>query len=72
MKADRLYRRLEALEAKAKPVMISTWVDFVMWCAEHEDDEGDVDVELCPELQALFETTRSNQSGRTASEEMGA
>ena len=72
MKADRLYRRLEALEAKAKPVMISTWVDFVMWCAEHEDDEGDVDVELCPELQELVETMRSTKSGRAALAEVGA
>jgi hypothetical protein len=55
VKADRLYRRLEALEAKAKPVMISTWVDFVLWLDEHEDDEGDVEVELCPELQVLVE-----------------
>jgi hypothetical protein len=72
VKADRLYRRLEALEAKAKPVMISTWVDLVLWLDEHEDDEGDVEVELCPELQELFEMTRSTQSGWAASEEVGA
>jgi hypothetical protein len=42
-----LAKRLEALETKAKPRMISTWVDFMM-C---EDDE----VELSPELQELVE-----------------
>jgi hypothetical protein len=72
VKADRLYRRLEALETKAKPRVISSWVDLVIWLDEHEDDEGDVEVELCPELQELFETTRSTQSGRAVSEEVGA
>ena len=42
-----LAKRLEALEAKAKPGAISTWVDFMM-C---EDDE----VELSPELQEFVE-----------------
>ena len=50
-----LAKRLAALEAKAKPRMISTWVDFVLWLDEHEDDEGDVEVELCQELQELVE-----------------
>ena len=50
-----LAKRLEVLETKAKPRMISTWVDFVLWLDEHEDDEGDVEVELCPELQELVE-----------------
>ena len=72
MKADRLYRRLEALEAKAKPVMISTWVDLVLWLDEHEDDEGDVEVELCPVLQELVEMMMSTKSGRAAAEEVGA
>ena len=65
-----LAKRLAVLEAKAKPRVISTWVDFVMWCDKHEDDEGNVEVELCPELQELFETTRSTQSGRAVSEEV--
>jgi len=42
-----LVKRLEILEAKAKPRVISTWADFMM-C---EDDE----VELSPELQELVE-----------------
>jgi hypothetical protein len=72
VKADRLYRRLEVLEAKAKPRVITSWVDFVLWLDEHEDDEGSVEVELCPELQELVETMRSTQSGRAALEEVGA
>ena len=44
-----LAKRLEALEAKAKPRVISTWVDFMML----EDD--DLEVELSPELQELVE-----------------
>ena len=50
-----LAKRLAALEAKAKPPMISTWVEFVLWLDEHEDDKGSVEVELCPELQELVE-----------------
>lgn len=42
-----LAKRLEVLEAKAKPRVIFSWVDFMM-C---EDDE----VELSPELQELVE-----------------
>lgn len=42
-----LVKRLVGLEAKAKPRVISSWVDFMM-C---EDDE----VELSPELQELVE-----------------
>jgi len=41
-----LVKRLEVLEAKVKPRVISSWVDFMM-C---EDD----DVELSPELQELL------------------
>ena len=35
MKRD-LSKRLAVLEAKAKPRVISTWVDFVLWLDEHE------------------------------------
>jgi hypothetical protein len=49
MKLSGIDRRLAALEAKAKPRVISTWVDFMM-C---EDD--DIEVELSPELQELVE-----------------
>ena len=72
MKADRLYRRLEALETKAKPRALSSWVDFILWLDEHEDDEGDVEVELCPVLQELVEMMMSTKSGRAAAEEVGA
>ena len=44
-----LDRRLADLEAKTKPPVISTWVD------EHENDEGDLEIELSPELQELVE-----------------
>jgi hypothetical protein len=57
-----LAKRLAALEAKAKPRMISTWVDFVLWLDEHEDDEGDVEVELCQELQELVEEAACESS----------
>ena len=42
-----LAKRLEVLDAKAKPRVISTWADFMI-C---EDDE----IELSPELQELVE-----------------
>lgn len=57
-----LSKRLAVLEAKAKPRVISTWVDFVMWCDEHKDDERDVEVELCPELQELVEEAACESS----------
>jgi hypothetical protein len=44
-----LAKRLAALEAKAKPRIISNWVDLMMW----EDD--DLEVELSPEMQELVE-----------------
>ena len=50
-----LVKRLEILEAKAKPRVISTWADFMMWLYEHENDEGELEVELSPELQELVE-----------------
>jgi hypothetical protein len=48
-----LAKRLEVLEAKAKPRMISSWVDFMM-C---EDDE----VELSPELEELLVEIATNE-----------
>ena len=48
-----LAKRLEALEAKTKPRVISYWVDFMM-C---EDDE----VELSPELQELVEMAANEE-----------
>jgi hypothetical protein len=48
-----LAKRLEALEAKTKPRVISSWVDFMM-C---EDDE----VELSPELQELVEMAANEE-----------
>ena len=52
-------KRLAVLEAKAKPRVISTWVDFVLWLDKHQDNGGDVEVELCPELRDLVETMKT-------------
>jgi hypothetical protein len=62
-----LAKRLEVLEVKAKPRVISTWVDFILWLDEHEDDEGCVEVELCPELQELVETMNNEHAERSPS-----
>ena len=48
-----LEKRLAALEENAKPRVISTLADLVMWDAGHKDDGEEV--ELSPELQALVE-----------------
>jgi hypothetical protein len=49
-----LERRLAQLEAKAKPPVIATWVDFILWLDEHENDEEDLVVELSPEFEQLI------------------
>ncbi len=48
MKAN-LELRIAMLEAKAKPRVISTWVDFMMLA------DDDTEVELSQELQELVE-----------------
>lgn len=62
MKAN-LERRLAALEAKAKPRVISTWVDFMLWLDEHEDDEGEAEVEFSQELQDFVEMAAPKNLG---------
>ncbi len=47
-------KRLERLEESAKPRIISTMADFVLWCAEADHDQ---DVELSPELQKFVDET---------------
>lgn len=47
--------RIEALEEKAKPPVISTLLDLIIWESEHKDDPEEVEVELSPELQVLVE-----------------
>lgn len=54
-----LAKRLEVLEAKAKPRVISTWVDFVLWVDEHRDE--DIEVEFSPELQELVELATNEE-----------
>jgi len=52
MKLGGIDRRLEALEERAKPRIIATLADFVIWCAEDEPDE---DVELSPQMQEFVD-----------------
>ena len=47
-------KRFEQLEMAAKPRLISTLADFVLWCAEDEPDE---DVELSPRMQEFVDET---------------
>ena len=62
MKAN-LRRRIALLKAKAKPRMISPWIDFVLWLDEHEGDDGKLEVALSPELQELVEMASPNRPG---------
>ena len=48
----RIAKRLERLEMAAKPRLISTLADFVLWCAEDKPDE---DVELSPQMQEFVD-----------------
>ncbi len=48
-----LERRIEALEEKAKPPVVSTLRGLVLWLADHENDPDDTEIELSPELQEL-------------------
>ena len=47
-------KRLAALEERARPRIISTLVDFVMWCAE---DKPDRNVELSQQMQEFVDET---------------
>ena len=47
--------RIAALEEKAKPPVISTLLDLIIWESEHKDDPEEAEVELSPELQALVD-----------------
>jgi hypothetical protein len=58
---NEIERRIEALEEKAKPPVISTLLDLVVWVDEHENDEEEV--ELSPELQELAELASENNEG---------
>ncbi|OPY49465.1 MAG: hypothetical protein A4E49_03103 [Methanosaeta sp. PtaU1.Bin112] len=40
-------------EAKARPRMISTWIDFVLWVDEHGDDDGKLEVALAQGCRSL-------------------
>ena len=47
-------KRLAALEERARPRMITTLADFILWCAEVKPDE---DVELSPQMQEFVDET---------------
>jgi hypothetical protein len=54
-------KRLAALVERTRPRIISTLVDFVMWCAEDEPDE---DVELSPQMQEFVDETLKHRQRR--------
>ena len=62
MKAN-LGRRISLLEAKAKPRMISPWIDFVLWLDDHEGDDGKLEVSPNREFQELVEMASPNRPG---------
>jgi hypothetical protein len=51
-------KRLGVLEERAKPRIIATLADFVIWCAEDEPDE---DVELSPQMQEFVDETSKHR-----------
>lgn len=61
MKADGINRRLKVLEGMHKDQVISTLADFILWCANHEDDD-DEEVDLSPQMQEFFPRLRSHNS----------
>ena len=54
MKAN-LRCRIALLKAKAKPRMISPWIDFVLWLDDHEGNDGKLEVSPNREFQELVE-----------------
>lgn len=54
MKAS-LDKRLKVLEEKAKPMVIATLADYVLWAASDSDEE----VEFSPAIQELIEEANS-------------
>jgi hypothetical protein len=52
MRSNTFNKRLAVLEERAKPRIIATLVDFVIWCAEDEPDE---DAELSPQMQEFVD-----------------
>jgi hypothetical protein len=52
MRSNAFRKRLAALEERAKPRLIATLADFVLWRAE---DEPDRNVELSPQMQEFVD-----------------
>ncbi len=57
-------RRLALLEAEAKPRMISTLADYVLWASE-EDNDGDV--EFSPDILKFIEELHAHAEEKDAS-----
>jgi len=70
MKLGGIDRRLVALEERAKPRIIATLADFVIWCSEDEPDE---DVKLSPQMQELVDEASKHigEEGNTSGRELG-
>lgn len=60
-----LIKRLEDLEAKAKPRVISTWVDFMLL----EEDYDEREVEFSPELQRVLEELACDETDDMAEDD---
>ena len=55
-----LEQRLSQLEAKAKPPIVETWVDLMLWLDEHEGDERSAEIELSPQMEVLVQMMLSD------------
>jgi hypothetical protein len=58
-------RRLEQLEERRKPRVISTLADLVLWRAKGGSDE---DVELSPQMQEFVDETLKHMQEERATE----
>jgi hypothetical protein len=52
MRSIALNKRLAVLETRAKPRLIATLADFVLW---HAEDEPDRNVEFSPQMQEFVD-----------------
>jgi len=59
MRSNAFNKRLAALEARAKPRLIATLADFVLWCAK---DGPDRNVELSPQMQEFVDESLKHRN----------
>lgn len=57
--------RIEALEEKAKPPVISTLLDLIIWESEHKDDPEEVEVELSRSCRCWSKKRAKRMSSET-------